>query len=786
MKKLTQLMIKKILALFVTICFVLSITNLPVYAGTNTILTSKTTDAVLAQSYTTPLQASKQTTKKTVSTKNTTKPKATTSSLTTKIIKEYTKTGLTVLKKLASKLSLTLQTVYDSFVELGVTKEQMGKVGTTLSNLMDKGENFVCCASLAVARYLNININLAALQNLAADISFNFFPSSNGFSGTTGEATVKVIAFHGKKNVDNLTCTYEDLINGLNKGKRVMVGIDCLNRSGDRVSGHVITVIKEQSGYAVYDTLSNGGNKVIYSATEFKKFMNGKKAVGRTDSGAKIVKPVYYTDTSSGVIRYKIINSWGIKVSADTTKFVSYSVRSSYNKSISIIKKFSKNKTISKWLKKEKNSINKIINNGNKTNSQKGQLLEKEFSILNLYKKSINSINSLLKTKGLSKTAKNWLNKAKNLIDKTIGGNKSNSAKETWLNKVVSALKTISNQKVSMLSLAKQTVSGVFSSLKNVLKKNLTYKIYAKYGDAGTNLISEFAKKYNLKQETLYNKFEKEGVSKAQISDVTNILNKIKQAENSLIENKNESLMRTEICKSLEELNSSFKNSKIGNIIKELTGNKVEDVVYNEKIKSNIYYKMYKSYGYEGTDSMVYISKKYNLSLDKVYEQFIKEGIAKEEMTEMADVLKSIASDEKVVNIVKQDSDVNIYKIKKYYQLKENNTLFQNSNIAKVLKQLNVPVEKEFYNEFIENNLNYKIYAHYNDSGISLINGLSGYFDLSQEEIYNQFINDNVSKNEVSIAAQHLVGNMGRIEYYLFGSNIDNSFAEFKRLFNSK
>ena len=70
-----------------------------------------------------------------------------------------------------------------------------------------------------------------------------------------------------------------------------------------------------------------------------------------------------------------------------------------------------------------------------------------------------------------------------------------------------------------MLSLVKQSISGSFSSLKSVLKKDLTYKNYTKYGDEGIKLISTISKKYKLKEKDVYNAFVKSGTTKDQMEN---------------------------------------------------------------------------------------------------------------------------------------------------------------------------------------------------------------------------------------------------------------------------
>ena len=463
-------MFRKAVSMIVAVCLMVGIANIPVYARVSAISTAKTTDAVLSKTYVTPLQAAKKatatakpaTTKKTTAKKTTStkKPATKAVSLTTKIIKKYTKTGLTILKTLANKLGLKLKTVYNSFVKMGVTKAQIKKVSSLVLKLMKKGENFVNCAALAVSKYLNISKQLAAVKNLAAYISIdvNRFVSShkNGFIGTYKDAQVKTLQKSGVKKAEGIQVKLSDLMN-LKKGQKALVSIDCYKRNGQK-SGHAITIEREKNGkYAVYDILINGGNKIIYTAKEFKKFLNGKSAKGKTASGKSITKPTYLS-ARNGAIRYNFIRDGKISIRTDSSKFIDSNLKSLANKNYSLI-------------------------------------------------------NKLLKKSGLSSVAKTWLTKAKALVKSTLNGSKKYSEKESLLGIAYSLLGQVSKAGVSVMSLAAGTTS-IFSSLKSLLKNNFTYKVYNKYGEDGVNVVSAISKKYNLNKNTVYNTFVNNKITK--------------------------------------------------------------------------------------------------------------------------------------------------------------------------------------------------------------------------------------------------------------------------------
>jgi len=145
--QLMKVIIKKVISMLITTCLVITIANIPLYAKATTISTVKTTNAVLSKTYVTVKESAKSSTKKT--TKPTAAKKAKKTNISTKtIIKKYGKKGLSLLKKLAGKLKLSLNTVYNKFVKFGVTKKQINKVYSTIVKQIKKGVGFVNCPHL--------------------------------------------------------------------------------------------------------------------------------------------------------------------------------------------------------------------------------------------------------------------------------------------------------------------------------------------------------------------------------------------------------------------------------------------------------------------------------------------------------------------------------------------------------------------------------------------------------------------------------------------------------------
>ena len=72
-----------------------------------------------------------------------------------------------------------------------------------------------------------------------------------------------------------------------------------------------------------------------------------------------------------------------------------------------------------------------------------------------------------------------------------------------------------------------------------------------------------------------------------------------------------------------------LKNSTIGKAIANLAN---FNIAYNEALEKNISYKIYTKYGAAGADVINEISQKYNISQTDTYNQFLNNGVTKEEM----------------------------------------------------------------------------------------------------------------------------------------------------------
>ena len=452
-------LLKKVVSMLVVVCLMMGVANIPVYAYTAVGPVEYSQEYNLQTEYVTPAQAVKKATaekatakpaakkakaaKKTTATKKAAKKAV---SLTSQITKKYTKKGLQALKAVANKAGLKLKTVYNAFVKMGVTKAQMKKVASNIVKLLKKGGNFINCASLAVSKYLGISKSLAAVYNLAGDITCGAFNSSTKAFNGTGYGATLALQKNGHKNATDCVVTLNDLVTNLKKGQKAIISVECYNKSGKSVGGHAITVKREKNGkYSVYDILINGGNKITYTAKEFKKVLNGKSAKGKTASGRTITKNKYLNSVD-GYIRYKT----------------------------------------------DKNSI--LIT------TESSSLKKASFKTTGAYKmaqETLSDINKLLKKSNVSSLAKTYLKEAKALINKVINSNKSYESKLSFFSKTSMAMKEISKENAAIWVLSKYCstskdnfIYSAFYPIRSVLKGNKVYETYMEEGEYAAKLIS--------------------------------------------------------------------------------------------------------------------------------------------------------------------------------------------------------------------------------------------------------------------------------------------------------
>jgi hypothetical protein len=502
-----------------------------------------------------------------------------------------------------------------------------------LITLVNRGVIFANCASLAVSKYLGISRNSAALQNLAADIARyveGFIKDYSNERTIVGSGSMnRVLQKNGHKKAETYGIPFKDFMNNLKVGEKVILTTSCYNKNGKYVSSHAITIKREKKGYGVFDTLLNGGEEVIYSKNEFIKFMNGKSAKGKTLSGRTITKPTYYTNTTSGVIRYKPIENEKILILTD-----SKDIKKAYFKTTEAYK---------------------------------------------YMKDSISIINKLLKQKGISSLSKTWLKKAKSLVNSYINNSKSYLDKSSFGIDMFYSMEKIAKEKASIISLVKYSsysqknfIYHVLYPLRTVLKDNITYKIYTKYGEEGINVINELSRKYNKKETEIYNKFVKVGITSEFLEDkeflgevlkntnnndkatklyaeylINNLLKKGAISETAvnwlngakdLINNvTNSSKSNSEKERWLQKALTSIKNVNEQNatltvLEQESSEGKVFASLQKRLLKDTQAYTIRAKYGEEGVTVISALSKQLGLEQKEIYEQFLKNEVSYEEM----------------------------------------------------------------------------------------------------------------------------------------------------------
>ena len=260
-----------------------------------------------------------------------------------------------------------------------------------------------------------------------------------------------------------------------------------------------------------------------------------------------------------------------------------------------------------------------------------------------------------MENKNLNNIQTKWLKGAKTLISETINSSKSLEDKHWLIVEARETIKDIVKSKASILSLAKASVvtngnssSNIFYSLRTVLKDNITYKIYVKYGEDAVNLISELSKKFSLTQTALYNQFIKNDVKKEELPSINYVLKQIEQEE-SFFAGDTKSYDIDELIKhydNLKEQTSLLQKSSVGESIEQLSSNAIAGIVlkYETKLEendNNLTYKIHTKYGEKGVSLINEISNKFNLDKETVYKQFVNNGVTKDEMDFIAGIISN-------------------------------------------------------------------------------------------------------------------------------------------------
>jgi len=152
----------------------------------------------------------------------------------------------------------------------------------------------------------------------------------------------------------------------------------------------------------------------------------------------------------------------------------------------------------------------------------------------------------------------------------------------------------------------------------------------------------------------------------------------------------------------------------------------------------------------------------------------------KKAKTAMAKVLKGNKSDDdKYVAIT--SASYSLQDIKK-----------AKGSLLSVIKATTSKISSIFYSirNVFKNNLTYKMYNKYGQKGINLISAISKKYNLSQKVVYNQFVNNKVTKAQMSDVADAILYDINS-GFNIFASgwadeykNIEKALKSIKNLLN--
>jgi hypothetical protein len=208
-------------------------------------------------------------------------------------------------------------------------------------------------------------------------------------------------------------------------------------------------------------------------------------------------------------------------------------------------------------------------------------------------------------------------------------------------------------------------------------------------------------------------------------------------------------------------------------------------------LKDNITYKIYVEYGEDAVNLISKLSKKFSLTQTALYNQFIKNGVKKEELLSINYVLKQIEQEESFFAGDTKSSDIDEL-IKHYDNLKEQTSMLQKSSVGESIEQLSsnaiagIALKYEKKLEENDNNITYKMHTKYGDKGVNLIGALSEKFSLNQRDIYDIFLNNGVTKDEINFIAGIISNHLqeeGDFFRWRYGyKSINNALAAIKEL----
>ena len=293
--------------------------------------------------------------------------------------------------------------------------------------------------------------------------------------------------------------------------------------------------------------------------------------------------------------------------------------------------------------------------------------------------KAVKAIDNLLKKGGLSESVRTWLTKAKTLITDKMFGKGSVSTKTKWLKKALASINRITKAQGSILTMIQESNgNSVFSSLKNILMKEETYKLYTKIVGSIDNLLN------NNKLGSLAKTW----------------LTKAKELVNTKITGNEADLQKKEWLETA--LNSINEAEKEGATIQSLAKQSITTTVFSsllKLIKDNSAYKLY-----ENISSLI----------KGLTEKEETEEIAQEWLTSADDIVDDI------INSNKSDTE-------KETMLKEGLSSIEaisrnNVSILSLSEQTSGAGIFSSLSNILKDNATYKMYVNYVAKSLNLIN----------------------------------------------------------------
>ena len=351
----------------------------------------------------------------------------------------YSAENVEVINSLTATSGLSKYQVFQQFKNAGVTDEKFAEVAATLTDKINGGETFTNTSTVALAKYLNLNEKLVAVQQLAVAIA-NGSDLNNNLSGNDKSVSLEdqlaVIKLNGNNAADIYSYTLDDFMSTLKNGETAIV----YNYYNSELKRTITVTKQNENSYVVVDSASfltlqypNGTSKNVpvqqtYTAEQFRQAMSNKKV----DVSVSVPEANW---SSTWRLTHNAINS------DDKIRFISNSKG---------VKEVEETRLNTEYVE----PANEIINN-------------------------------LLNTEGTSDLAKQWLNKAKEILNGIINENDNVSNEEVQLKEVLASIERVARQNASTAVLLSESINdSVFASLqeevlnKDENVKNVIYPIF--------------------------------------------------------------------------------------------------------------------------------------------------------------------------------------------------------------------------------------------------------------------------------------------------------------------